>query len=124
MTIKSILVPVGDVSNDANAMEISLQLAGSFAGHVECLFITGDMSDVIPAAALGLFETIQVQMSREFEQERDQKRVLARQLFDDLLQKYKIDLRDKLLPGGIAFGVLACGERCRNRRCSVPWWCP
>lgn len=98
MTIKNMLVPIGDIGSDEGAIGTALVLTQVFGGHAECLFVIGDVSDVIPAGAMGLFESVQVQMAQEFEQEREGKAKLARQRFDELLEIAKIDYRENALP--------------------------
>lgn len=98
MTLKNILVPVGDISHDESAIGTALSLTLEFGGHADCLFVTGDMSEMIPAGAMGLFEAVQVQMTEEFEQDREQKQKLARQRFDEMLTDRNIDYRENALP--------------------------
>lgn len=33
------------------------------------MFLGGDVTDVLPAAAMGLFESVQVEITQEYEQE-------------------------------------------------------
>jgi len=68
MAIKNMLVPVGDIANDEGAIGAALLLAQDFGGHAECLFVSGDVADVVPAGAMGLFESVQIQMREEYEQ--------------------------------------------------------
>lgn len=102
MAIKHMLVPVGDIANDEGAIGAALQLTQDFGGHAECLFVAGDVSDVVPAGAMGLFESVQVQMRDEYEQDRDKKRDTARQRFDEMLQERNIDYRENALPAELA----------------------
>lgn len=101
MTIKNMLVPVGDIAHDEGAIGTALTLAQEFGGHAECVFVTGDVSDVIPAGAMGLFESVQVQIREEYDHERDEKQKLARQRFDDLIAARKIDYREAALPADL-----------------------
>lgn len=98
MAIKHILVPVGDIENDEGAIETPLVLTGEFGRHAEILFIKGDVSDVIPAGATGLFESVQVQMKDEYDQERDRKQQLARRRFDAMLEAANIEYRENAIP--------------------------
>lgn len=98
MTIKNMLVPVGDIVRDEGAIGTALVLTLEFGGHADCLFVTGDVSDVIPAGAMGLFEGVQVQIKQEYEQGRDEKQKIARQRFDDMLEERNIDYRELALP--------------------------
>ncbi len=100
--MKTVLVPVGDASLDGSAIETGLSLARDFEGHADCVFITGEISEMVPPAALGLFELVQSQMAEEFEQERSRKQALAHQLFRDLLEKLKIDYRKNAVPGDLS----------------------
>lgn len=99
MTIKNMLVPVGDIERDAGAIGTALSLAQEFSGHADCMFVTGDVSDVIPAGAMGLFESVQVQIKQEYDHNRDEKQKLARQHFNDMLEERNIDYRELALPG-------------------------
>ena len=85
MAIKNMLVPVGDIAHDEGAIGTALTLTQEFGGHAECMFVSGDVSDVIPAGALGLFESVQVQMKEEYEHDREEKQAIARQRFDEML---------------------------------------
>jgi len=98
MTIKNMLVPVGDIDRDEGAVGTGLLLAQEFGGHADCMFVTGDVSEVIPAGAMGLFESVQVQIREEYDHDRDEKQKLARQRFDDLLEARKIDYRELAVP--------------------------
>tara|TARA_R110002110_G_scaffold13062_9_gene62465 strand:+ start:187 stop:1053 length:867 start_codon:yes stop_codon:yes gene_type:complete len=98
MTIKNMLVPVGDIARDEGAIGTALVLTQEFGGHAECLFVTGDVSDVIPAGAMGLFESVQVQIKQEYEHDRDEKQKIARQRFDEMLEERNIDYRELALP--------------------------
>lgn len=98
MTIKNMLVPVGDIERDEGAIGTSLMLTQEFGGHAECMFVTGDVSDVIPAGAMGLFESVQVQIKQEYDHDRDEKQKLARQRFDTMLEERNIDYREMALP--------------------------
>ena len=98
MTIKNMLVPVGDIAHDESAVGTALTLTQVFGGHADCLFVIGDVSDIIPAGAMGLYESVQVQLSQEFEHERERKQKLARQRFDDMLEAAHIDYRENALP--------------------------
>ncbi len=61
MTIKNMLVPVGDIERDEGAIGTALVLTQKFGGHADCMVVTRDVSDVLPAAAMGLFESVQVE---------------------------------------------------------------
>lgn len=98
MTIKNMLVPVGDIERDEGAVGTALMLTQEFGGHADCMFVTGDVSDVIPAGAMGLFESVQVQIRAEYDHDRDEKQKLARQRFDDMLEERNIDYRELALP--------------------------
>lgn len=98
MTIKNMLVPVGDIDHDEGAVGTGLLLAQEFGGHADCMFVTGDVSEVIPAGAMGLFESVQVQIREEYDHGRDEKQKLARQRFDDLLEARNIDYRELAVP--------------------------
>lgn len=98
MTIKNMLVPVGDIARDEGAIGTALMLTQEFGGHADCMFVTGDVSDVIPAGAMGLFESVQVQIKQEYDHERDEKQKIARQRFDAMLEERNIDYRDLALP--------------------------
>lgn len=98
MTIKNMLVPVGDIERDEGAIGTALTLTQEFGGHADCMFVTGDVSDVIPAGAMGLFESVQVQIKQEYDHGRDEKQKLARQRFDDMLEERNIDYREMALP--------------------------
>lgn len=98
MTIKNMLVPVGDIERDEGAIGTALMLTQEFGGHAECMFVTGDVSDVIPAGAMGLFESVQVQIRQEYDHDRDEKQKLARQRFDTMLEERNIDYRELALP--------------------------
>ena len=98
MTIKNMLVPVGDIERDEGAIGTALTLTHEFGGHAECMFVTGDVSDVIPAGAMGLFESVQVQIRQEYDHNRDEKQKLARQRFDALIEDWNIDYRERALP--------------------------
>ena len=98
MTIKNMLVPVGDISHDESAIDTALSLALEFGGHADCLFVTGEMSEIIPAGAMGLFEAVQTEMTREFQQDRERKSKLARQRFDEMLAERNVDCRESVLP--------------------------
>lgn len=98
MTIKNMLVPVGDIARDEGAIGTALVLTQEFGGHADCMFVTGDVSDVIPAGAMGLFESVQVQIKQEYEHGRDEKQKLARQRFDDMLKERNIEYRELALP--------------------------
>ena len=98
MAIKNMLVPVGDISSDESAIGAALLMTQEFGGHAECVFIRGDVSEAIPAGAIGLFETIQSQMKEEFDREREGKQQLARQRFDEMLEERNIEYREVALP--------------------------
>lgn len=98
MTIKNMLVPVGDIERDEGAVGTALMLTQEFGGHADCMFVTGDVSDVIPAGAMGLFESVQVQIREEYDHGRDEKQKLARQRFDEMLIERNIDYRELALP--------------------------
>lgn len=98
MTIKNMLVPVGDIERDEGAIGTALVLAQEFSGHADCLFLGGDVTDVLPAAAMGLFESVQVEIKQEYEQDRDQKQSKARLRFDAMLEERRIDYRELALP--------------------------
>jgi len=102
MTIKNMLVPVGDIDRDEGAVGTGLLLAQEFGGHADCMFVTGDVSEVIPAGAMGLFESVQVQIREEYDHDRDEKQKLARQRFDDLLEARKIDYRELAVPAELS----------------------
>lgn len=91
-------MPVRDIENDEGAIGTALVLTGEFGGHAEFLFIKGDVSDVIPAGATGLFESVQVQMKDEYDQERDRKQQLARRRFDAMLEAANIEYRENAIP--------------------------
>lgn len=118
MAIKNMMVPVGDIGHDESAIGTALRLTQEFRGHADCLFIGGDVSEIIPAGAMGLFEAVQVQMQEDFAEDRAQKQTLARQRFDEMLAELNIDYRENALPaelpsasweqvGGIASEVVA-----------------
>lgn len=98
MTIKNMLVPVGDIAHDEGAIGTALTLTQEFGGHADCMFVTGDVSDVIPAGAMGLFESVQVQIREEYDHDRDAKQKLARHRFDEMLEARNIDYREMALP--------------------------
>jgi nucleotide-binding universal stress UspA family protein len=98
MTIKNMLVPVGDIARDEGAIGTALVLTQEFGGHADCMFVTGDVSDVIPAGAMGLFESVQVQIRQEYDHDRDEKQKIARQRFDEMLEERNIDYRELALP--------------------------
>ena len=98
MPIKNMLVPVGDIARDEGAIGTALLLTQEFGGHADCMFVTGDVSDVIPAGAMGLFESVQVQIREEYDHDQDEKQKLARQRFDDMLEERNIDYRENALP--------------------------
>ena len=98
MTIKNMLVPVGDIERDEGAIGTALVLSQEFSGHAECLFLGGDVTDVLPAAAMGLFESVQVEIKQEYEQDRDQKQSKARLRFDAMLEERNIEYRELALP--------------------------
>ena len=98
MAIKNMLVPVGDISVDESAIGTALMLTLGFGGHADCLFVVGDVGDIIPAGAMGLFESVQVQMAQEYEQDRGDREKLARQRFDEMLETAHIDYRENALP--------------------------
>ena len=98
MMIKNMLVPVGDIERDEGAIGTALVLTQEFGGHADCMFVTGDVSDVIPAAAMGLFESVQVEIKQEYEHNRDEKHKTARQRFDAMLEERNIDYRELALP--------------------------
>lgn len=98
MSIKNTLVPVGDIANDESAIGTALMLTQVFGGHADCLFIAGDVSDVIPAGAMGLFESVQVQITQEYDHGREERQKLARQRFDAMLEEANIDYRENALP--------------------------
>lgn len=98
MTIKNTLVPIGDIENDESAIGTALMLTQGFGGHADCLFIAGDVSDVIPAGAMGLFESVQVQITQEYDHGREERQKLARQRFDEMLEQANIDYRENALP--------------------------
>lgn len=98
MTIKNMLVPVGDIARDEGAIGTALVLTQEFGGHADCMFVTGDVSDVIPAGAMGLFESVQVQIRQEYDHERDEKQKIARQRFNEMLEERNIDYRELALP--------------------------
>jgi nucleotide-binding universal stress UspA family protein len=102
MPIKNILVPVGDIARDEGAIGTALLLTQKFGGHADCMFVTGDVSDVIPAGAMGLFESVQVQIREEYDHDRDEKQKLARQRFDDMLEERNIDYRENALPAELS----------------------
>lgn len=98
MTIKNMLVPVGDIADDEGAIGTALLLTQEFGGHADCMFVTGDVSNVIPAGAMGLFESVYVQIKREYEHDREEKQKIARQRFDEMLKERNIDYRELALP--------------------------
>ena len=71
MTIKNMLVPVGDIARDGGAIGTALVLTQELGGHADSMFVTGDVSDVIPAGAMVLFESVQVQIRQEYDHDRD-----------------------------------------------------
>lgn len=101
MAIKNMLVPVGDIAHDESAVATALLLARLFGGHADCLFVAGDVDDVIPAGAMGLFESVHARMSREFEEDRRRQCALARQRFTEMLDERKIDERENALPADL-----------------------
>ena len=98
MAIKNMLVPIGDISTDESAIGTALLMTQEFGGHADCLFVTGDVGEIIPPGAMGLFETVQTQMQADFLKEREKRQVLARQRFDDMLAERKIAYLDTALP--------------------------
>ena len=121
MTIKNMLVPVGDIERDEGAVGTALMLTQEFGGHADCMFVTGDVSDVIPAGAMGLFESVQVQIREEYDHARDEKQKLARQRFDDMLIERNIDYRELALPAELpsASWEIATGSRRKSWPCAV-----
>lgn len=101
MTIKSVLVPVGDIAHDGGAVEAALGLAELFRGHVDCLFVTGDVSDMVPPGAMGLFESIHSQMADEFAEDRERQRALAHGRFTEMLSERGIGDRGGEPPAGL-----------------------
>lgn len=98
MAIKNMLVPVGDIANDECAIGTALLITQEFGGHADCLFVTGDIAEIIPPGAMGLFETVQAQMQSDFLKERDARQSLARQRFDEMLEERRIAYRENALP--------------------------
>lgn len=98
MAIKNMLVPVGDIAFDRSAIGTALLISQEFGGHTECLFIRGDVSEMIPAGAMGLFEAVQVQMKEEFDRDRSDKQTIARQGFDEMLADRNVEYREVALP--------------------------
>ena len=98
MTIKNMLVPVGDIVRDEGAIGTALMLTQEFGGHADCIFVFGDVRDVIPARAMGLFESVQFKSTKEYEKERDERQKTARRRFDKMLQERNIEYRELALP--------------------------
>ena len=98
MAIKNILVPVGDIVYDESAIGTALIVALCFGGHADCVFIRGDMAEVLPASALGLFEAVHVELKDEYEHDRLEKQILARKRFDEMLEENNIEYRESALP--------------------------
>jgi hypothetical protein len=98
MAIKNMLVPIGDIAADESAVGTALLMTQEFGGHADCLFVTGDVGEIITPGAMGLFETVQTQMQSEFMKEREKRQVLARQRFDDMLAERKIAYLESALP--------------------------
>lgn len=98
MAIKNMLVPVGDIESDESAIGTSLLMTQEFGGHADCLFVTGDLAEVIPPGAMGLFETVQTQMQSDFLKDREGREALARQRFDQMLEERNIAYRENALP--------------------------
>lgn len=98
LTIKNILVPVGDIAYDESAIGTALLISFGFGGHADCIFIRGDIAEVIPASAMGLFEAVHVQVKDEYEHYRFEKQKLARQCFDEMLERNNIQYRENPLP--------------------------
>tara|TARA_E500000331_G_scaffold99379_1_gene96204 strand:+ start:101 stop:967 length:867 start_codon:yes stop_codon:yes gene_type:complete len=97
MTIKNMLVPVGDIVRDEGAIGTALMLTQEFGGHADCIFVIGDVRDLIPARAIGLFESVQFKIKKEYEQERDERQKTARRRFDKMLQERNIEYRELAL---------------------------
>ena len=62
MPIKNMLVPLGDIEQDECAIGTALLLTQGFGGHADCVFVSGDVTEILPAGAMGLFESVQVQI--------------------------------------------------------------
>ena len=92
------MVPVGDITCDEGAIGTALLIAHVFGGHAECIFVGGDVTEIIPSGAMGLFESIQVQMRNEYDRDRLQKQKQARQRFDAMLVERQIEYREDALP--------------------------
>jgi len=97
VAIKNILVPVGDIVYDESAIGTALMMALCFGGHVDCVFMRGDVAEVLPASALGLFEAVHVELKDEYEQDRLGKLTLARERFDEMLKENNIEYRESAL---------------------------
>ncbi len=98
MTIKNMLVPVGDIEVDESAIGTALHLSQGFGSHADCLFMVGYVTDVIPMGAMGLFQSVQVQIAEEYDQDRGAKAMLARARFDELIEASNIEYREYALP--------------------------
>tara|TARA_A100001037_G_scaffold52440_2_gene44492 strand:- start:3278 stop:4144 length:867 start_codon:yes stop_codon:yes gene_type:complete len=102
MPIKSMMVPLGDIDQDECAIGTALLLTQEFGGHVDCIFVSGDVSEIIPAGAMGLFESVQVQMNEEYDQGLGEKHTLARRRFEEMLAERNIEYRDSALPAELS----------------------
>ncbi len=101
MTIKNILAPLTVPTASGSALDTALLLARQFRAHAEILFIREDIRGVLRAAALDAEAFDAQAVTETLQREHEKQEVLARQWFDDLIERHRIDYRENSLPAEI-----------------------
>jgi nucleotide-binding universal stress UspA family protein len=102
MTIKNILAPLTVPTASGSSLDTALLLCRLFRAHAEILFIREDIRGVLQAAALDPAGFDAQALTEELKGEHEKAEKLARQWFDDLIERHRIDYRDNSLPAELA----------------------
>jgi len=95
MDIRSILVPTDGSEAASPVMEAALTLGRDLAAHVEVLIVRPDPKDTIPLLGEGMSVAMIEDMIQIAEKEGRERASRGRRVFDDLVKKLSIAVRDK-----------------------------
>jgi hypothetical protein len=114
MTIKNIFVPLTVPTASGSSLDTALLLARLFRAHAEILFIKEDVQNILRAAALDPAGFDAQALSVHLEREQGKEAKLARQRFDDLLVRHRIDYRENTLPAELSSATRYRYPFCRS----------
>ena len=115
MTIKSILAPLTNATAKGFPLDTALLVANALRAHAEVLFIKEEVREntrmALIAAGRPEVQDALRQLAASTRQEQESGHRLARQKFDDLLARHRIDYRENSIPGDLpsAFWRVASG---------------